>query len=91
MTNIAFVICAQDVNGWTPLHLACMFGYYDDVRTLRELGADERALDNDQRTPADLAYFAGYRDIAEDIDPEQHKQDWQLNDFPFFVDMISSH
>lgn len=55
----------------TPLHLAYFFGNYDDIQKLRELGADEDALDDYKRKPADLAFFAGHLD-TDDIDPEQY-------------------
>lgn len=92
VTNICIChVCVQDNDGWTPLHLACLLGRRDVVQALLELGADIHLRDNDHQTPADLAFHTKHRDIAEDLDPEQYKQDWQVNDFPTFVDMISSH
>lgn len=72
------------------MHVACMLGYLDDVQMLLASGADIHLQDNDHQTPADLAYFFRHRDIAELLEPEIYKREWQLIEFPFFLKMISS-
>ncbi|CAB1103642.1 unnamed protein product [Ectocarpus sp. CCAP 1310/34] len=50
-------LTAQDTDGGTPLHWACYWqvrGVEATVDLLLRWGADETALDNDSKTPADL-------------------------------------
>ena len=48
-------INAQDNDGQTPLHWACLYGHRDIVETLMLAGADETITDDDRQTPAQLA------------------------------------
>ena len=50
----------KDVNGWTPLHHACIRGYSGIVQLLLGSGAIIEPLTNDRRSPLELAKIAGH-------------------------------
>ena len=50
-------------DGQTPLHLACQEGHLDVVRILIAYGASLELIDNEGRTPLDLA--AGHEHVLE--------------------------
>lgn len=50
----------KDVNGWAPLHHACIRGYSGIAQLLLGSGAMIEPLTNDRRTPLELAKIAGH-------------------------------
>ena len=50
----------KDVNGWGPLHHACIRGYSGIAQLLLGSGAMIEPLTNDRRTPLELAKIAGH-------------------------------
>jgi hypothetical protein len=52
-----------DINGWTPLHHACIRGFTTLVEVLLRSGANIESLTNDRKTPLDMARIAGYGDV----------------------------
>jgi ankyrin repeat protein len=57
-------INAQDMDGFTPLHLASAAGVLDVVRLLVEHGADTEARDKAGRTPFQVALVKGHDEIT---------------------------
>jgi ankyrin repeat protein len=51
-------------DGWTPLHLACMYGHENVVITLLEY-ADVNIKDDDGNTPLDYTLLHGHQNIAD--------------------------
>jgi ankyrin repeat protein len=52
-------------SGWTALHYAAGFGFVDLVEPLLNAGADPEALDDEGRTPMEIADEAGQAEIVE--------------------------
>ena len=46
---------AQNVDGSTPLHMACVCEHLELARLMLERGADSSIRDGDGQSPADLA------------------------------------
>jgi ankyrin repeat protein len=81
---------AQDNDGWTPLHLACLMGKLDVVNILMWAGADTDVLDTDGNTPGDLAVLLGHYDIAVTLGHRPYPEDvWFPIDFPFFMNLLN--
>ena len=53
----------KDVNGWTPLHHACIRGYSGIAQLLLGSGAIIEPLTNDRRSPLELAKIAGHGNV----------------------------
>ena len=57
-----------DVNGATPLHLACLHGHLETVKTLMTAGGRSclrMPYGTDGKTPVQLACDGGFTDMAE--------------------------
>jgi ankyrin repeat protein len=55
---------ARNLDGNTPLHLACLWGHMDIVRLLIETGAELNTRDDSDCTPLHLTCFRGLTEIA---------------------------
>jgi hypothetical protein len=55
----------SECNGNTPLHTAASNGYFEVVKVLVDSGADKTILNNENKTPKDLAEEGGYPATAE--------------------------
>ena len=56
---------ARDNDGWTPLHLAAMFGKVDVIQLLLEAGADPYVADKDGHDVIDVARQFKHFQIAD--------------------------
>jgi len=64
-------ILYEDDEGWTALHDAAQGGHLEVAQLLFRYGAKLDALNNEGRTPADLAIDRGHHDIADAIRAEE--------------------
>ena len=55
----------QDVEGWTPLHIAATTDNYDLAAKLIEFGADVTVCNGDEETPAEVAEKEKMRSLLE--------------------------
>lgn len=58
---------AQDEEGWTAFHHACSWSNEGLIDLLFDYGVKKEIKNNEGKTPADLTYKAGYRDLAKTI------------------------
>ena len=68
-------INVQDNNGDTPLHLACLYGLSDIVKTLMLAGAEETITNDFRKTPAQVAESAGHSELLKLLDRDSL---WQV-------------
>ncbi|MDR2872098.1 MAG: ankyrin repeat domain-containing protein [Xanthomonadaceae bacterium] len=54
----------QDSRGFSPLHLAALFGLSEVVRYLLQAGANSQLRDELYRTPREIALMRGFVDVA---------------------------
>lgn len=66
---------AKNDAGNTPLHKAANSGHSEIVKILLESGADTRAKNNEDKTPADIAQKYGSHDIVQCIRDYENFQD----------------
>ena len=52
-------------DGWTPLHLAAMFGKVDVIQILLDAGADPYARDHNEKDAVDIARQFNHFQIAD--------------------------
>ena len=52
-------------DGWTPLHLAAMFGKVDVIQILLDAGADPYARDHNEKDVVDIARQFNHFQIAD--------------------------
>ncbi|KAF3919518.1 Ankyrin-2 [Dactylellina cionopaga] len=77
---IHFVSQGQSPNGagcggYTPLHIACVFGHTSAVQTLLLHGADPEQKTEDGKTALNIAEDKGFTEIVEHIKSEEWKKD----------------
>ena len=61
----------QDVEGWTPLHIAATTNNYDLAAKLIEFGADISVCNGDEEAPFELAEDDKIRSLLEPVSSEQ--------------------
>jgi ankyrin repeat protein len=63
----AFLNVQEREQGCTELHLAAAMGYGDITKLLMEKGACPKMMNNDGKTPFDLAFLYGQKEIGYDM------------------------
>ena len=59
LLDVGVSVNAQNGDGFTPLHVAAMWGQEESIRLLMERGADPVISDDDEMTPLDYAKSEG--------------------------------
>ena len=55
---------AKTINGYTPLHITARHGHLEIVKYLIEIGVDFMAINNEEKTPLDLAIELNKTDVV---------------------------
>ena len=54
----------REVGGWTPLHLAALFGHLEFLRLLLDHGANPHVRDNRDETPSEVVDYPRRQEIS---------------------------
>ena len=64
LLNVSDMVCIPEDNGMTPLHLASLWGYVEDIKVMLKYGADPTIKDKKGKTALDYAKEKGYAEIV---------------------------